>query len=544
MITLGAGGCHEAVKGSLPRYGRPEILNADHGSQLTGSDALPSGALSAAALSRATVTKLQLTRLVRHMVFASLTFLLLFLPGIVLLHVAVAPRFRNLVLLVASTMFYAWGAPRFVLVVLVTAVFDFLIAHRIAAHDASLSKKRLWLTAGIVVNLGLLAYAKYANFFVQQVNGILTAVDTPGISWVPVVLPLGISFFTFQKVSYLVDVARRQIAPAEHLGEYLLYILLFPQLIAGPILRFGDIAPQVQHRSLSVTDVFAGMLRLSVGLGKKVLIADVLAVPVDEVFSTSPDQLRLADAWFGAGGFMLQLYFDFSGYSDMAIGIARMFGFRLRENFRSPLLSTSIADFWARWHISLGTMLRDYVLLPLTRRPGGRERLRIIVLFTFVLSGLWHGAGWTFIAFGAIHGCFVLAERSRIVPRATGAWRVVTAWYVPLVLIITIVLFRADSMSHASAIYASMVGLGGSPAAGVWEPLLLADYWRVVACSVGFIILPSRFVGVGSWYRVPDDRQLPASAVVARGGVAVGIIAVSLSALAAGTFRPFLYFQF
>ncbi|MBP5540338.1 MAG: MBOAT family protein [Bacteroidales bacterium] len=341
------------------------------------------------------------------MVFSSHIFLLYFLPLFLLAYFLVPARWRNGVLLAGSVIFYAWGAPDFIAVLLAATVATFYLV-RLMDKTPAVGKKKLWCAVALAVNLGLLAYFKYANFFVDNLAAL--GVDTSG--WVKVLLPIGISFFTFQSVTYVVDTYRGVNKPMERLTDYVVYIIMFPQLIAGPIVRYNEIADQVTaQRRLRWDECLQGFYRFVIGLAKKVLIADVIGQTVDTVLGGDLAALGMGEAWITLAAYTMQLYFDFSGYSDMAIGLGRIMGFKFPENFDNPYVSTSVTEFWRRWHITLGTFMRNYLYIPLGGNRKGVWRTYFNLWVVFLLSGLWHGAGWNFVLWGAYHGFFLVLER-------------------------------------------------------------------------------------------------------------------------------------
>ena len=352
------------------------------------------------------------------MIFSSHIFLLYFLPAFLLLYFLVPVKWRNVVLLVASIVFYAWGAPDFILILLASTVANFYLV-KAMHHAKRLGLKKLYCTLAIILSLGLLAYFKYANFFVDNVNALLTAFGLGAMSWTKVLLPIGISFFTFQSLTYVVDTYRGVNAPMQRLTDYVVYIIMFPQLIAGPIVRYTDIADQITaRRRLRWDECLQGFYRFVIGLSKKVLIADVIGRTVDIVLASDLSSLDSSTAWITIMAYTMQLYFDFSGYSDMAIGLGRIIGFRFPENFDNPYNSTSITEFWRRWHITLGAFMRNYLYIPLGGNRHGTARTYLNLWVVFLLSGLWHGASWNFVLWGAYHGLFLVVERilSRHIP--------------------------------------------------------------------------------------------------------------------------------
>jgi alginate O-acetyltransferase complex protein AlgI len=346
------------------------------------------------------------------MVFSSLIFLVGFLPTFLIVYY-VAPRpFRNAVALAGSYVFYAWGAPRFVFVLLVASALDYWLSRLIdRAPKQGVRRRRLLLGVALGLNVGLLAFFKYSNFAVGQLDALVSQLGGQSIVWTQIALPIGISFFTFQKITYVVDVYRGVVPPARSFADYALYVAMFPQLIAGPIVRYHDIADQFAGRSYSVEKMFSGIWRFCLGLGKKVLVANALAVPANRVFAADPATLPAAAAWVGVLCFAFQIYFDFSGYSDMAIGLGRMMGFELLENFNCPYVAGSFTEFWRRWHISLSNFMREYLYIPLGGNRVPRYRMYLNLWVVFLLCGLWHGASWLFVAWGAYHGLFLSLEK-------------------------------------------------------------------------------------------------------------------------------------
>jgi len=317
---------------------------------------------------------------------------------------------KNYWILFASCVFYAWGAPQFIFVVILSTIIDFYLVawmHR----TENLKKKRKLLILSILLNLGLLVFFKYSNFFIENVNSAFSTINVSEISWTRVILPIGISFYTFQTLTYSIDIYRGTNQPLKSLSNYLLYILSFPQLIAGPIVRFGLVAEQLVNRPDTVDDKLYGFYRFCIGLGKKVLIANVLGRQADFLLDLPMSELTTGYAWLGMLCFTFQIYFDFSGYSDMAIGLGRMMGFTFPENFDNPYNSRSISEFWQRWHITLGQWMRDYLYIPLGGNRVKNSRMYTNLLIVFVISGLWHGDSWNFVIWGLYHGLFLILDR-------------------------------------------------------------------------------------------------------------------------------------
>ncbi|MCB9797192.1 MAG: MBOAT family protein [Alphaproteobacteria bacterium] len=467
------------------------------------------------------------------MVFASNVFLFLFLPAFLAVYYAAPARWRSWIIALGSYVFYGWWRPDFLTLVLFSTVVDYTCGQRIAQEHAAGRKGKPWVTLSVLVNLGLLGYFKYANFGVDSLNALLGGLGLEPMAWTQVVLPVGISFYTFQTMSYTIDVYRGKAPPVRSFRDFTCYVALFPQLVAGPIVRYNSVAEQLHSRTHSFEKFSEGALRFMVGFCKKVLVADTVAPLVDAAFAL-PDP-SLADAWLGALAYTLQLYFDFSGYSDMAIGLGLMMGFRFPENFEHPYISRNITEFWQRWHISLSTWLRDYLYIPLGGNRHGPRRTYVNLALVMLLGGLWHGANWTFLIWGAWHGGILAIERR--FSRKEGRRRVVRPLPVPFVMLLVIlgwVIFRAPDVGVALTMYGGMLGLNGLAVsdAMAWQ----VGAWPMTMLVMGFIIV----------YVEPRWRRL-----VAEGHgwqrwelSFVPLFALALLRLSAQSYTPFLYFQF
>ncbi|MBE9528808.1 MAG: MBOAT family protein, partial [Proteobacteria bacterium] len=343
------------------------------------------------------------------MIFPSQIFLFVFLPAILAVYYLSGRRYRNLVLLLFSYLFYIWGSGHFLFILIASTLVDYVFG--LIIERSYNNRRRLWLVISIFINLSILGYFKYSNFFIRQVNNALSSFDTSLIDWTSVVLPIGISFFTFQKITYVVDVYRGTRKALNNPIDYALYVALFPQLIAGPIVRFHEISEQIKSRKETLDCFYQGILRFSWGLMKKVLLANSCGEIADAIFALNGGMLDTKTAWLGVLAYTLQIYFDFSAYSDMAIGLGRMFGFKFPENFNRPYSAISITDFWRRWHITLSNFFRDYLYIPLGGNRTGAARTYVNLMIVFVLCGLWHGANWTFLVWGVFHGALLIVER-------------------------------------------------------------------------------------------------------------------------------------
>ncbi|MDZ7841344.1 MAG: MBOAT family protein [Gammaproteobacteria bacterium] len=471
------------------------------------------------------------------MVFSSPVFLFLFLPAILagyfLLPTLAA---RNLLLLAGSLFFYAWGEVHYVLILLASIAVNTYIGVRISRSEGA---TRGWnLAAGLAVNLGLLGYFKYANFVVDNLNALLGWSGTASVDYGAVHLPLGISFFTFQAISYIVDVYRRDAAVQENFLDVALYISLFPQLIAGPIVRYGFIARQLTERTAGLDDVAAGARRFTIGLAKKVLIANTAGEAADEIFAHDPDQLDPALAWLGVLCYGIQIYFDFSGYSDMAIGLGRMFGFRFPENFRTPYAARSLREFWRRWHISLSTWFRDYVYIPLGGSRVRPVRVRLNLLLVFFLTGLWHGASWNFVVWGFFHGGFLALERTRWGTILERLPRVLQHLYLLLVVGVAWVFFRAADLDHALGYLSAMFGTAGREQDWYFAALLTPKLVAALVAGIAFSF---------PWW---EHHRLAAPGAAGPGRALIGNVAwlvlftTCLLVVAGQSHDPFIYFRF
>ncbi|MCC7328238.1 MAG: MBOAT family protein [Burkholderiales bacterium] len=477
------------------------------------------------------------------MVFASPIFLFLFLPITLAAYFAVPRTWRNGVLLVASLAFYAWGEAPYLVLVLGSVLFNYAIGSAIGRTQDPHLRKR-WLAVGVTGNLAALAIFKYANFAVANVNALAPVFAITPLAVAAIPLPLGISFFTFHAISYVVDVYKRNAQAEGNLPRFALYILLFPQLIAGPIIRWRDIAAQLPAREQRIADFAYGVRRFVLGLGKKVLIANTLGQVADRVFALPATELTTPLAWLGLACYTLQIYFDFSGYSDMAIGLMRMFGFRILENFNYPYIARSIREFWRRWHISLSNWFRDYLYIPLGGNQRGERRAYANLVIVFLLCGLWHGASWPFVLWGAWHGAFLVAERAGLdrVLRRIGPFAHV---YALLSMMGGWVLFRCETLAQAVGYYSALVGLAHGDA--LRRPLAeLLDPYVACTLAIGALFATPLARMLGRWRdRVGTRGGLSGVALLgADVGWLAAVFVVASTFLAAGTYNPFIYFRF
>ena len=479
------------------------------------------------------------------MVFSSLLFLLVFLPVFLVVYYVCPRSWRNTAALAGSMVFYSWGAHRFVFVLLGSCLLDFLCARRMASRPR---RTRRWIIVAVVCNVAALMFFKYANFFVAQLNTIVGhASDGVAIPWTPIALPIGISFFTFQKISYLVDVYRERVKPSRSLRDYILYVSLFPQLIAGPIVRYHDVADQIRTRVCSSALVSDGLRRFAIGLAKKVLIANHVGVVADAVFNGAPGPLSCLQAWVGLVCYSFQIYFDFSGYSDMAIGLGRMMGFRFLENFNRPYMANGFTDFWRRWHISLSNWMREYLYIPL----GGNRVSHLLQIrnlwIVFLISGFWHGASWNFIVWGAYHGFFLALEKNRTVRRCLSCIPPAVRVLGTFVLVsIGWCFFRAETISGAVGIIAQLFSFGSS-SVGLAPVRTLAYLLapRIVLSLGAAVVLsfwPARTTKLD--LNCSGGEEWSLVKLCGANLCTISLLAICLGAVATQEFNPFIYFRF
>ncbi len=454
------------------------------------------------------------------MVFSSILFIFYFLPLTLLLYYAGPSRLRNLVLLVMSLAFYSWGEPVYVSIMLFSTIFDYGNGLAIEKCLSSGRKRaaRAVLLLSVAGNLGILGFFKYSNFFIETVNAA-GGTDFPLLE---LSLPIGISFYTFQTMSYTIDVYLGQARAQKNLVQFGAYVAMFPQLVAGPIVKYKDISGQLADRNVTAERFSYGISRFITGLSKKVLLANNIGMVWEQISGGNLAGLSAAETWIGAAAFSFQIYFDFSGYSDMAIGLGELFGFHFQENFNYPYRSKSMTEFWRRWHISLGTWFREYVYIPLGGSRKGMKRQLRNLLIVWCLTGLWHGASWNFLVWGLYFGVFLTAEKLFLLRRLEALPGWVSHAYCLIFVAVSWVIFAFDSMADVCTYVKSMFGLGS----GGWigeAALYYGETWGVffvvcALCSLGIFKMKRAFLPV--------------------------LFAASICFLAGGTYNPFLYFRF
>lgn len=482
------------------------------------------------------------------MIFSSVTFIFFFLPMVLGIYFLAGRRIRNFVLLAVSLLFYTWGEGIYLVVMLASILTNYLFGLLLSPRTGKTSSK--WIVAcSLIINVVLLGFFKYANFIIDNFNSFLTAVGIPNVILGPIHLPIGISFFTFQAMSYIIDVYRGKVEPQRNLINLSLYITLFPQLVAGPIVRYLDIAEELVRRKESFSGFAGGIRRFLFGLGKKVLIANPLAVAADQIFSLQAHELTPEVAWIGALCYTFQIYFDFSGYSDMAIGLGRMFGFTFPENFNYPYIAHSFRDFWRRWHITLSSWLKDYLYIPLGGSRHGNWRTYLNLILVFMLCGLWHGASWTFVVWGLYHGLFLILERTRIGEFRQRLWTPLQHLTTFVLVVIGWVLFRSETLGGAVDFILVMFGQSfAQPEAYALAKLIDLQIVFTMALAV-LLSLPlypalQRVQG----YLVSLPTRLTIWVVAGSYVLQVWFLGVltyfSVVSLAAEVYNPFIYFRF
>lgn len=474
------------------------------------------------------------------MVFSSIVFLIFFLPLFFLIYFFVPKNWRNLTIVLGSIIFYSWGAPKFIFVILLTTLFDFFIVKRMD-DESSNRRRKLLLFCSVGVNVGLLFYFKYFNFFIENFQSLLAIWGYQKTEWVKLALPIGISFYTFETITYVVDVYRKVHKPLQSFSDYLLYIIFFPKLVAGPIVRFHDIADQIHHRANQETNEnrLLGFYRFVIGLSKKVLIANHMGFIADEVFAMPHDSWTTPTAWLGILAYTFQIYFDFSGYSDMALGLAKMMGFRLPENFNNPYISKSITEFWRRWHISLGSWMRNYLYIPLGgNRVETKYRLYFNLWIVFLLSGLWHGASWNFIIWGAYHGVFLVVERMFLGKYLQKLPSILSIAYNFIVVLIGWVFFRVETFDEAQNFIARLFSWNISETFPLDK-----EYVFYLLVAVFF-----SFFGVSKWGDQLQNKILFQSynnkGFVAATLLSLTFLVICIASITSSGFNPFIYFRF
>ncbi len=484
------------------------------------------------------------------MVFSSLVFLFIFLPITLLLYYLIEVKYRNALLLLASIVFFAWGGVSYTVILFISIITNYFVGLLIDKY-LNTKRARYLLALGVIVNIGILVVFKYANFFIENINDVFVIFNIEPIDYENIVLPIGISFYTFQALSYIVDVYRGETKVQKSLTKLALFISLFPQLIAGPIVRYHDINLQLSNRLVNFNKFSSGIERFIIGLGKKVLLANTFAAVVDSIFAMDPTNMSSIVAWLGIILYALQIYFDFSGYSDMAIGLGKMFGFDLLENFNFPYIAKSIQEFWRRWHISLSTWFRDYLYIPLGGNRVGKHRIYFNLFLVFLLTGFWHGASWNFIVWGLFHGLFLIIERIGFGRFLEKLWNPLRHTYVILVVLISWVFFRADDLTYSISFLKTMFG-GSKLDSELWmlneyftNELVIALLFGILGSTTIFLLIQSKLLKLSEKFKdIFIGRAVSISFEVIAGFGLFTILLISIMYLASNSYNPFIYFRF
>ncbi len=463
------------------------------------------------------------------MLFSSMTFVFMFLPIVCALYLLSSKRFHNPILLAASILFYAWGEPKYLAIMLLTIVINYFGA--IVIEKVHL--KKLALLSTVVLDLGFLIYFKYFNFIIDNINNLLHA----NINAIDVIMPIGISFYTFQAISYVIDVYRGDCKAQKDIYKLALFICLFPQLIAGPIVKYHDVADQIEDREVNFDKVTVGVKRFIIGLSKKMLIANTLGAIADKIFTQPADTFSPLVAWLGSISYTLQLYYDFSGYSDMAIGLGLIFGFQFMENFNYPYISKSITEFWRRWHISLSTWFKQYVYIPLGGNRISKNRTYINLGIVFLLTGIWHGASWNFVFWGIWNGFFIILEKMTGWHNDTDKLpvKILKHIYTIFVFVIGWVMFRADDMAYAWTYLKNMFGMVKVHDI-TYTMMYYVDNVEIVTLIIAILCAMPIFRNMIHIEKKPVKLLVNIWLLV--------LFILSSASIAASTYNPFIYFRF
>lgn len=466
------------------------------------------------------------------MVFSSTIFLCVYLPLVLLGYYICPKKGRNLFLLIASLVFYAWGEPKYVFLMIFSILVNYIFGRLMDKHRENKKRLKLMLVLSVVIDIGLLSVFKYTDFIITNVNAIFGA----NFDLLNIALPIGISFYTFQAMSYTIDVYRDDVRVQKNLIDFGMYITMFPQLIAGPIVRYADVQDQLAERSVTTADFSEGIMRFVVGLGKKVLLANQMGAVWSDIYALGGDVSALM-AWTGAIAYTFQIYFDFSGYSDMAIGLGRMFGFKFPENFRYPYQSVSITDFWRRWHITLSTWFKEYLYIPLGGNRRGLARQALNLLIVWSLTGFWHGAGWNFVMWGLYYFVILFIEKLFLLKALDKLPKFFRHVYALLLIIIGWVIFASDDVSVLLPYLGSMFGANGA-IGGMDVYTLLTKAVLLIICCIASTELPKKL------FLSAAGAMNEKAAFTLKSVLMIALLALSMILLIGDSYNPFLYFRF
>lgn len=466
------------------------------------------------------------------MVFSSTIFLCVYLPLVLLGYYICPKKGRNLFLLIVSLVFYAWGEPKYVFLMIFSILVNYIFGRLMDKHRENKKRLKLMLVLSVVIDIGLLSVFKYTDFIITNVNAIFGA----NFDLLNIALPIGISFYTFQAMSYTIDVYRDDVRVQKNLIDFGMYITMFPQLIAGPIVRYADVQDQLAERSVTTADFSEGVMRFVVGLGKKVLLANQMGAVWSDIYALGGDVSALM-AWTGAIAYTFQIYFDFSGYSDMAIGLGRMFGFKFPENFRYPYQSVSITDFWRRWHITLSTWFKEYLYIPLGGNRRGLARQALNLLIVWSLTGFWHGAGWNFVMWGLYYFVILFIEKLFLLKALDKLPKFFRHVYALLLIIIGWVIFASDDVSVLLPYLGSMFGANGA-IGGMDVYTLLTKAVLLIICCIASTELPKKL------FLSAAGAMNEKAAFTIKSVMTIALLALSMILLIGDSYNPFLYFRF
>lgn len=466
------------------------------------------------------------------MVFSSTIFLCVYLPLVLLGYYICPKKGRNLFLLIVSLVFYAWGEPKYVFLMIFSILVNYIFGRLMDKNRGRQKRMKLLLVLSVVIDLGLLSVFKYTDFIITNVNAIFGS----SFDLLNIALPIGISFYTFQAMSYTIDVYRNDVRVQKNLIDFGMYITMFPQLIAGPIVRYADVQDQLAERSVTTADFSEGVMRFVVGLGKKVLLANQMGAVWSEIYALGGDVSALM-AWTGAIAYTFQIYFDFSGYSDMAIGLGRMFGFKFPENFRYPYQSVSITDFWRRWHITLSTWFKEYLYIPLGGNRCGLARQALNLLIVWSLTGFWHGAGWNFVMWGLYYFVILFIEKLFLLKALDKLPKLFRHVYALLLIVIGWVIFASDDVGVLLPYLGSMFGANGA-VGGMDVYTLFTKAVLIIICCVASTELPKRL------FLSATGAMNEKAAFTIKSVMTIALLALSMILLIGDSYNPFLYFRF
>lgn len=466
------------------------------------------------------------------MVFSSTIFLCVYLPLVLLGYYICPKKGRNLFLLIVSLVFYAWGEPKYVFLMIFSILVNYIFGRLMDKNRGRQKRMKLLLVLSVVIDIGLLSVFKYTDFIITNVNAIFGS----SFDLLNIALPIGISFYTFQAMSYTIDVYRDDVRVQKNLIDFGMYITMFPQLIAGPIVRYADVQDQLAERSVTTADFSEGVMRFVVGLGKKVLLANQMGAVWSEIYALGGDVSALM-AWTGAIAYTFQIYFDFSGYSDMAIGLGRMFGFKFPENFRYPYQSVSITDFWRRWHITLSTWFKEYLYIPLGGNRCGLARQALNLLIVWSLTGFWHGAGWNFVMWGLYYFVILFIEKLFLLKALDKLPKLFRHVYALLLIVIGWVIFASDDVGVLLPYLGSMFGANGA-VGGMDVYTLFTKAVLLIICCVASTELPKRL------FLSATGAMNEKAAFTIKSVMTIALLALSMILLIGDSYNPFLYFRF